>query len=352
MRTFQEYIEAAAARHASDLHLSAGRTPCCRVNGALEELLPEKLTPEDVAFAAEGIMQEEQKRILRDNGESDFAAYHPELGRFRINVFRQRNSLTLVAKILNSEIPTPESLGIPLQTLEAVRRKQGLILVTGPSGSGKTTTLASLIDFINRTESRHVIMLEDPIEYLHPHVKSIVNQREIGKDARDIPTALRAALRQDPDVIYSSELPDLESMSTALTAAETGHLVLSALHTVDAASTVDRFVDVFPPYQQQKIRTQLADVLLCVISQQLLPRADGEGFVAAMEILLTNGAIRSSIREGKSAQIPAILQINRQNGTQSMDDAILELFKKGEITKDTALIHAHDRQYLRSRLSE
>jgi twitching motility protein PilT len=258
--------------------------------------------------------------------------------------------MALVARILNLHIPAPEELGIPESVVETVHKRRGLVLVTGATGSGKSTTLASLINIINNTYKYHVITLEDPVEYLHSHKQSIVNQRDMGTDSRTFATALRASLRQDPDVILVGEMRDLETISTAVTAAETGHLVFSTLHTIGAANTIDRIIDIFPPYQQQQIRTQLADVLECVVSQQLLPKKDGKGRAAAIEVMLSNGAIKNYIREGKTFQIPSVLQTSRKLGMQTMDEAISELYYNGQITRDTALSFAQDMTALSKRL--
>lgn len=281
----------------------------------------------------------------------DFACFEPDLGRFRMNIFRQRNSYAMVARILDEGIPEPKALGIPNSVVEASHKKRGLILVTGPTGAGKTTSIASLINQINLQYEKHIITLEDPIEYLHPHVKSIVNQREVGADTRSFTTGLFSALREDPDIIFIGEMRDLDTISTAISAAETGHLVLSTLHTPGSASTVNRIIDVFPPHQQQQVRIQLADVLECVLSQQLLPRADGNGRIAAMEVMLANSAIRNSIRDGKTYQIPSIIITNKAEGMQSMDAAIAQLYAEGKITRDTAYSFAQDKELLKRRIS-
>ena len=335
---------------ASDVHLSAGTPPRCRVDGELREMDAEKLTTQETAAMADAVMEEHQKDVLRDKGEVDFAWSIPEKGRFRVNVFHQRGSTALVARILNLTIPEPESLGLPKCVVEMTDKQRGLVLVTGATGSGKSTTLASVINIINHTYHQHIITLEDPVEYLHRHDKCIVNQREMGNDSLSYAAALRAALRQDPDVILVGEMRDLETISTAVTAAETGHLVFSTLHTIGAANTIDRVIDVFPPYQQQQIRTQLADVLECVVSQQLLPRASGTGRVAAIEVMVVTPAIRNLIREGKTHQISSVMQTSRKLGMQTMDDALLDLFHSGAITRESAIQYAQDRGTLEQRL--
>jgi len=348
--TFDNLVKLAVSQKASDLHLSSGRAPCCRVNGVITPLSNVALIPEDIDRIAFDIMKEQQRLVFRENGEVDFSYSVPSLGRFRVNVFRQRSSTALAARILNFNIPTPESLGIPQSVVQMVHKKRGLVLVTGATGSGKSTTLASLVNIINHTYAYHIITLEDPIEYLHSHDKSIVNQREIGSDTKSYASALRAALRQDPDVILVGEMRDLETIAIAITAAETGHLVFSTLHTIGAANTIDRIIDVFPPYQQQQIRTQLADVLECVVSQQLLPKKDGSGRVAAIEVMISNTAIRNHIREAKTFQIPSVLQTNRRLGMQTMDDAIYDLYENGVIDNQTALLFSQDRATLSKKI--
>ena len=352
MLRFHELIKIAYERQASDLHLSAGRPACCRVNGDIKEMLPDKLTPEDTRAVADEIMNDTTREKLERDGQVDFACYDRSIGRFRVNIFYQRNSLALVARILNPTIPLPETLGLSDAVINLITKKRGLILVTGPTGSGKSTTLASLINRINQNYERHIITLEDPIEYLHPHAKSTINQREIGTDARDFPSALHAALRQDPDVILIGEMRDLETISTAITAAETGHLVFSTLHTIGAANTIDRIIDVFPPYQQQQVRTQLADVLEAVVSQQLVPTADGKHRKAAIEVMLSNPAVRNSIRENKIYQITSVMQTSRKTGMITMDEALMELQLAGEISKESALNFAQDRVHMAARMMQ
>jgi twitching motility protein PilT len=350
MKTFDELIAAAISRRASDIHLSPGRTPSCRVDGDIVPLSDEVLTPADTAALSDSLFSPSQRATFKELGEVDFAYSVASLGRFRVNVFLQRGSPAIVARILNLRIPTPEELGIPEAIVKMTEKRRGLVLVTGATGSGKSTTLAALINIINSGYPGHIITLEDPIEYLHQHNRSIVNQREIGNDTKSYANALRAALRQDPDVILVGEMRDLETIATAVTAAETGHLVFSTLHTVGAANTIDRIIDVFPPYQQQQIRTQLADVLECVVSQQLLPRRNGKGRIAAIEVMLANSAVRNHIREAKTFQVTSTIQTSRKAGMITMDDAIYELFTRGEISADTALLFAQDRLSLSKKI--
>ncbi|MDR0905908.1 MAG: type IV pilus twitching motility protein PilT [Oscillospiraceae bacterium] len=348
--TIDEIIAIAVERHASDIHLAPGRVPSCRIDGEICELAPDILKPADTEALANSLFSEQQRKTFDDLGEVDFAYSVPSLGRFRINVFKQRGSPVIVARILNLRIPSAEELGIPDAVIATTDKRRGLVLVTGATGSGKSTTLACLVNIINDKEPGHIITLEDPVEYLHTHKKSIVNQREIGNDTKSYSNALRAALRQDPDVILVGEMRDLETISTAVTAAETGHLVFSTLHTIGAANTIDRIIDVFPPYQQQQIRTQLADVLECVVSQQLLPRRNGKGRVAALEVMLANAAIRNHIREAKTFQITSVIQTSRRAGMITMDDAIYDLYLKGEVSDETALQYAQDRASLSKKI--
>ena len=350
MQTLNELISQAVSLNASDLHLTVGIPPTARIDGQLHPMGEEKCLPPDIEAMAMSVLDDTHKEILQRNGEVDLAYSVPGKGRYRLNIFRQRGVLAMAVRVLNTRIPSPEELGLPDVLLTMCQKKRGLVLVTGPTGSGKSTTLASLINIINHTTNQHIITLEDPIEYLHRHNKSIINQREMGSDSQNYAAALRAALREDPDVILVGEMRDLETIATAITAAETGHLVFSTLHTVGAANTIDRIVDVFPPYQQQQIRTQLADVLECVVSQQLIPRQNREGRVAAIEVMLSNSAIRNHIRESKTFQIASVMQTNRKLGMITMDDALLELYHAGDISLDKALSYAQDPVALRKRL--
>ena len=327
---------------ASDIHLTTGRPPSYRIDGVLAPIEGERLTPQMLEDILMPLMDVRHREELQNNGQTDFAYAISGVGRFRVNVFKQRGTLASVMRSLPFNIPEPEDLGIPAEVVEMTTRKRGLILVTGPTGSGKSTTLASLIHVINRNYPYHIITLEDPIEYLHRHDKSVVNQREIGSDSTNYAQALRAALREDPDVILVGEMRDLETISTAITAAETGHLVFSTLHTIGADKTIDRIIDVFPPNQQQQIRIQLASVLECVVSQQLLKKADGSGRVAALEILFANNAVRNLIRESKTYQISSVMQTNRRAGMQTMDDALYDLYMRKLIDADNAVTYAQD----------
>ncbi len=350
MITIDELLRIAKERKASDLHITVGIPPKIRVNGELIGLDLPKVLPRDAEQMIEPLFTERAKAIFEEKGEVDFAYAIPGVGRYRVNVFRQRGSYALVIRLVGTIIPTPEELGIPERVLDLVDKKRGLILVTGPTGSGKSTTLATLIDLINSKHNLHIITLEDPIEYLHNHRHSVVNQREIGIDSMSYAGALRAALREDPDVILVGEMRDLDTISIAITAAETGHLVLSTLHTTGAANTINRVIDVFPPHQQQQIRIQLASVLEAVISQQLIPAQEGRGRVAAFEVLFANMAIRNLIREAKTHQIDAMIQTNKRLGMQTMDDAIYDLYLKQRIDAERALQYAQDAVSLQNKL--
>ncbi|MGQ9824365.1 MAG: type IV pilus twitching motility protein PilT [Desulfotomaculales bacterium] len=339
---------------ASDLHLTAGFPPAFRLHGevlpasvlaergVLEIAEPAPLRPEDTDRLAREIMDEEAYAQLLAKGEYDFSFSLPGTGRCRVNAFKQRGASALAIRPVSDRVPSFEQLGLPESVKYLARRPRGLVLVTGPTGSGKSTTLAAMIDLLNSERHCHIITLEDPIEYIHQHKKSIVNQREIGRDSLSFASALRAAMREDPDVILVGEMRDLETIATAITAAETGHLVLATLHTSSAAQTIDRIVDVFPPHQQPQIRIQLANSLQGVITQQLLPRRDRPGRVAAVEIMITTPAISNLIREGKTYQIISQIQTGARYGMQTMDTALRNLYKAGAIGREEALGRAAD----------
>lgn len=348
--TMQEILTIARDANASDIHITVGLPPKMRVYGHLIAMDFPKLMPEDTWKLAQQVMSKDQLEKFESVGEHDMSVSMPELGRYRMNVFMQRGSAAMALRAVGTTIPKAEDLGVPPSVARLYERKRGLVLVTGPTGSGKSTTLASIIDLINTNRDTHIITLEEPIEYLHNHKLSMVNQREVGLDTGSFGNALRAALREDPDVILVGEMRDFETISIAITAAETGHLVLSTLHTVDAASTIDRIIDVFPPHQQQQIRVQLANVLEAVISQQLLPNINENGRVAAFEVLHANHAVRNLIREGKSHQIPSIMQTNKSIGMQTMDDALLALYMSRKISKDNCIKYAQDPDTMRNKL--
>lgn len=342
MATIEEILTAAKEAGASDVHLTVGIPPKMRVNGNLVTMDFPKMLPADTLDVILSIMTESQRDRFEEKGEYDMSFSIPNVARYRVNAFKQRGSAALAFRVVGTEIPAPEKLGVPDSVIDLYQRKRGLILVTGPTGSGKSTTLAAIIDKVNNNRDAHIITLEDPIEYLHQHKMSMVNQREIGLDSENYANALRAALREDPDVILVGEMRDFETISVAITAAETGHLVLSTLHTIGAASTVDRVIDVFPPHQQQQIRVQLSNVLEAVISQQLIPTSDGRGRCAAFEVMHANHAVRNLIREGKSHQLMSVIQTNRKIGMITMDDAILQLYYDGKIDRELAIQFAQD----------
>ena len=345
-----ELLRQAREMRASDLHVSVGIPPKCRVNGELVALPCGIIMPNDSKALVEQMIPPRMVEKFNEDGEIDFSYAARNLGRFRVNVFKQRGVLSFVIRLVNSKIPSPEQLGLSKEIVDLTKKKRGLVLVTGPTGSGKSTTLASMIDVINQNYNKHIITLEDPIEYLHNHAKSVVNQREIGFDTQGYAPALRAALREDPDVILVGEMRDLDTISTAITAAETGHLVFSTLHTIGAVPTIERIIDVLPTSQQPQIRIQLATLLEAVVSQQLLPTADKKGRVAAFEIMFPNSAIRNLIRESKAHQIPSIIQTSRADGMITMDDALFDLYRARKITKEEAISFAQDKTSLLRKL--
>ena len=334
MLSLEELLHLAGEQKASDIHLTVESPPVLRIDGSMVKLQTEKLIQADLETFAHSLMNDQQAKRFAEYGELDLSYSLLGVGRYRVNAFRQRGSISVVIRLIPFVIPSPESLGLPPVSIELAKLHKGLVLVTGPTGSGKSTTLASLVDYINRTRACHIVTIEDPIEYLHQHKLSLVNQREVGNDTQTFTNALRAVLRQDPDVIMVGEMRDLETIATAVTAAETGHLVFSTLHTNDATQSVDRMIDVFPPHQQQQIRVQLAAVLQGIMSQQLFPRADRLGRVAAIEVMLATPAVRNLIREGKTHQLPTVIQTNAKLGMQTMDKAIMDLVQKGLVSYD------------------
>jgi len=346
MKGIHELLSTAVNLRASDIHITVGLPPVLKIGAQFRRLDDSPLTPADAEklvkelFPSETLYQEFQAE-----GDKDFSLSVPGLSRFRVNAFKQRGSVAAVVRIIPFELPDPDRLGIPKTVQNLSTLTNGLVLVTGPAGSGKSTTLAAIIDLINQNRECHILTLEDPIEFLHTHKKSIVNQREIGIDAQSYARALRAAMRESPDVILLGEMRDLETTSIALTAAETGQLVFSTLHTIGAAKTIDRIIDVFPPNQQQQIRVQLSTVLQAVVSQQLVPSTQG-GHVPAFEILRVNDAVRNLIRENKTPLINSIIQTSRSDGMTTMDNSLLDLFQKGLITKQNALLYSVDKKAL------
>lgn len=344
MQSLKELLELTVKEGASDLHLTVGISPIIKVNGKLIRLYEEVLRPEDTEAYAREILKDSYEKY-DEIGEYDTSYSLHGKGRFRVNIYKQRNSNALAIRVISLNMPTLESLGYPEILKDACKLNRGLVLVTGPTGSGKSTTLAALINEINNSREAHIITIEDPIEFLHKHNKSIVNQREIGKDTLSYERALKAALREDPDVILIGEMRDLETISTAITAAETGHLVFSTLHTIGAAKTIDRIVDVFPPHQQEQIKIQLSSVIQTIISQQLVENVESER-TAALEIMVATPAIRNLIREGKTHQIESSIQTGSKYGMKTMDMELANLYRQGIISRETALNSAIDREIL------
>ncbi|MCX8035675.1 MAG: type IV pilus twitching motility protein PilT [Candidatus Sumerlaeia bacterium] len=335
--TIQELLIEAKEQQASDLHLTVNAPPMLRIDGQLEPLDLPPLTPRDTQRLVYSILNDSQKQKFEMNWELDLSIEIGDVGRFRVNVHKQRGAVEAAFRIVNEEIRTIRQLGLPPIVEELARRDSGLVLVTGPTGSGKTTTLAAMINQINEERRCVIITIEDPIEYVHRNRRSIIKQREVTSDTKSFADALRHVLRQDPDVICVGEMRDLETIQTALTAAETGHLVLTTIHTPDAAQTVDRIVDVFPPHQQQQVRIQLAGTLQGIIAQQLLPVPGNRGRVVACEILIANVAVRKIIRSAKTEQITTLIQTSYEAGMITMDKSLKNLYQQGLITYDDAL---------------
>jgi twitching motility protein PilT len=321
---------------ASDLHLTAGSPPMVRQKGRLGALDYPVLTPQQTREIIYSILTNDQRKRLENEWQIDFAYSIPGQGRFRVNAYFQRASLGAAFRLIPNEMPALDDLGLPAVLRDFTKKPRGFVLVTGPTGSGKSTTLAAMLDVINKERHEHIMTIEDPIEFLHRHQNCIVNQRELGSDAQSFALGLKAALRQDPDVILVGEMRDLETIATALTAAETGHLVFATLHTQDTAQTVDRIVDVFPPAQQHQVRVQLSVSLQGIVTQQLLPTADGQSRVCATEILVPTPAVRNLIREGKTHQIYSALQTGGAHGMQTMDAALVDLVRQHKITRELA----------------
>lgn len=327
-------------RRASDLHLRVASPPVLRIDGTLVPMDLPPFEPADLQSLIESILTDEQREVFRREHELDFGYSVPGVSRFRVNVFMQRGAMGTAIRAIPMKVPTIQELGLPDGIERLGDLPRGLVLVTGPTGSGKSTTLAALINYINHHRSCHIVTVEDPIEYLHRDVKCIIDQREVGADTHSFGHALRHVLRQDPDVILIGEMRDLETIATAITSAETGHLVFATLHTQSAAQAVERIVDVFPPYQQNQVRMQLSLSLEGVLSQSLLPRADGRGRVAALEVLMMTPAVRNLIREGKTFQLPTTIQSGAKDGMQTLDQALRRLVERGLVTYEEAAAHA------------
>ena len=337
--TMDDLLKNTVERGASDLHLTVGLPPILRVSGKLTPTEYPRLGPDDTKRLIYSILNDKQKEKFEKTWELDCSHGVRGFGRFRVNVFRQRGVVGASLRAIPTNIPSRQELNLPPIVEEIGKRPHGLVLVTGATGMGKSTTLACMLDIINSEKSEHIITIEDPIEYIHQHKKGMVNQRELGQDTQAWNNALRACLREDPDVILVGEMRDLDTIAGTLTAAETGHLVFSTLHTSDAAQTIDRVVDVFPPHQQQQIRIQLASVLEAVFSQQLIPHASGVGRVPAVEVMAATSAIRNLIREGKTHQVYNALQTGSKHGMQTMEQSLLDLYMNKQITFEDALNH-------------
>ena len=351
MLDWMELLRNAVAHQASDVFFVAGKPACEKLEGHLHQLSEERLLPQDTERILEGIYREANRDIssFLQKGDDDFSFAIPGLARFRVNTYRQRGSMAAVIRLVSFDIPDWQAFHLPPQVMTLADITSGMVLVTGTAGSGKTTTQACLIDRINTNRDCHIVTLEDPIEFLHRHKKSIVSQREIAIDTQDYLSALRACVRQAPDVILLGEMRDPETMHTALTAAETGHLVIATLHTKGAVNSIDRIIDSFPSAQQGQIRLQLATVLKAVVSQQLLPDIRG-GLIPACEILQMNNAVKSMIREGRNHQIDNAIASGSRDGMNSMDQAILKLYREGHISRETALLYADNSEQLQRQL--
>lgn len=331
-----QLLRAAFELGTSDVHLTVGMPPIMRLDGELKRFGQEILKPHDIESMTRSILTDEMWEKFIERGEIDFSHGLPGVSRFRVNAYRQRDCIGLAFRVIPTHIPTYEELSLPTVLREISTRPQGLVLVTGPTGAGKSTTLASMISEMNQSMKKHIITLEDPIEYLHSHGTCMINQREVGFDTKSFSSGLRAALRQDPDVILVGEMRDLETISTAITAAETGHLVFATLHTTSAVMTIDRIIDVFPPSQQPQIRIQLASVLQAVISQRLFPKKEGKGRVGAFEVLLNVPAVKNLIRTEKIHQITSVMQSSRSIGMRTMESEIERLVKEERVSFDSA----------------
>ena len=352
---FASLLVAVIERNASDLHLTVGNPPMLRLHGSIQPISgsAEPLTQEDLHASLYDILTEEQRKRLERDKELDFALELKNIGRFRANMFYTRRGEGAAFRYIPTKIKSFRDLLLPEETLRQIcNRKKGLVLVTGPTGSGKSTTLAAMVDYINSNQPDHIITIEDPIEFIHDHKKCMVNQREVGTNTQSFSNALRSALREDPDVILVGEMRDLETISLALTAAETGHLVFGTLHTISAPKTVDRVIDVFPPGQQQQIRIMFAEAIVAILSQVLLRRKDGGGRVAALEVMVATTAVKNLIREGKTHQLPSIIQTSQKLGMQHMDQVLKTLAMTGKVDVQEAKMYASNPDLFDERISE
>jgi twitching motility protein PilT len=347
-----QLLEVCLQQRASDIHITVGRPPSFRISGSVKSLKMPALTADDTAMLMKQITSERGQAEIAEVGSTDFAIGYFDKARFRVNVFKQKGRIAMVLRLIPSEILTFDQIGLPAHVKDLITRPRGLILVTGPTGSGKSTTLATMIDFLNTEEEMHIITIEDPIEYYHNHKKSIVNQRELHIDVPSFEEGLRRALREDPDVILVGEMRDLATISAAISAAETGHLVFGTLHTTGAGRTVDRIIDVFPTNQQEMVRTQLAGNLISVISQALVPKKEGKGRVAAFEIMIMNAAISNLIRENKSFRIDSTIQTSANQGMILLDDWLFKLYQQGTIDFAQMMGYCKDQAFLQRKVQE
>jgi twitching motility protein PilT len=345
-------LDAVIQYDASDLHLAVGRPPAVRVNGTLHNLGKHGLTEEDTLKLMKSITNESQQQELAEHGGSEFGMAYQDKARFRVSVFKQKGAVGIVLRLIPSKMRTFEEIGLPPVMKDICSRPRGLVLVTGPTGSGKTTSLASMIDFINSERADHIVTIEDPIEYFHTHRKCVVTQREVGRDVPGFAEALRRTLRQDPDVILVGEMRDLDTIQTAITAAETGHLVFGTLHTTGAAETINRIVDAFPANQQNQIRAQLAATIIAVISQTLIPRADKKGRIAAFELMFTNDAIRHLLLKGETNKINSHIQTGAKEGMILLDDYLFNLWASQHIDYHEMMRRSQDPQTLERKARE
>ena len=345
-----QLLEICLNQGASDIHITVGRPPSFRIHGSIKSLKSEVLTADDTANLMKQITSERGQTEIAEAGSTDFAIGYFDKARFRVNVFKQKGRIAMVLRLIPSRILTFEQLGLPAHVKDLLTRPRGLILVTGPTGSGKSTTLATMIDFINSEEEMHIITIEDPIEYYHNHKKSVVNQRELHIDVPSFEDGLRRALREDPDVILVGEMRDLATISSAISAAETGHLVFGTLHTTGASRTVDRIIDVFPTNQQNQVRSGLSESLKGVVAQNLFKRIDQPGRCAALEILVCDAPIANLIREGKTHQVAGMMQVGKKKGNQPLDDAIMDLLRTGKISPEEAYEKSSDKKKFRALL--
>ncbi|MDJ0973063.1 MAG: type IV pilus twitching motility protein PilT [Planctomycetota bacterium] len=336
--------------NASDLHITVGRPPVLRYKGGLKNIKGDTLTDEDCKTLIYEIMPEGKQKEFEEVGSADFGHAHGEQARFRVAVFQQKHNHAMVCRLIPNKLLTFDQIGLSQGVVDLLERPRGLMLVTGPTGSGKTTTLATMVDYLNDQFEHHIITIEDPIEYFHDHKKSLVNQREVGTDVPTFAEAIRRALREDPDVILLGEMRDLETIATAITAAETGHLVLGTLHTTGSARTVDRIIDQFPPEQQEMVRVQLSVSLIGVISQVLMPRADGSGMIAGFEVMVMTPGIENHIRKAETFKIPSAIQTGRNKGMYLLDDHLTELYEAGKIDATQALLKCQNPRAMRERL--